>query len=285
MDWDASCRRMPYHRLSDYSYYEDGIGIDAGGYRLCIDESGKALSKNDDPNPRKRYFALAGIMIHEERIEAATARLHGVLRRHMEFDDGMAPELRLSDMLGGKNGFPGMPESEEMILEVFDAVREERMPFFAMVVDKVGYANNPRPYENEDHYAAEAVIRRALIYSERYNSEIDITRDGGHEDIDKMVKETLDDARKSHTVRRRILGIKSYKGYKTGISKKDMGLQLADLCAGAVARAANCSNRDCYGRIEGLQCTIPGRRAAPMIYPPVGRMQRGSRELLRSVFG
>lgn len=259
---------------SGYSYSEyGGIRLLSDEYEIYIDEMGKTWSEG---NAGEGYYVVAGIMAHPDRIGDVSDVCRDVLREYMGRRD--VPEMKFSNIMKGTGGFTGIEEERtRLAYDILDVIRGEGMPFFAVVVDKVGHDRIHKPdYIDENHFATVGVIEAALGYLVGSSSTMTAFRD---ECCDPMDSEIISMIRDPATKERNPI----YEGildYKSANSKYRFGIQLADFCSGAVWRAANMSETDCYERIACLQHTFRGPRAAPRFSPPVGDLGLKKRWLL-----
>ncbi len=250
-------------RLSRYSYYDGGIGLIKDEYGLYVDESGKG--------EKERYYVVAGILAHQDRIDSVGHRIREVMYRH-----GLHGEPKFGRMMVDEK----FPEPDRCTRgpapEILDVIRNENMPFFAVVVDKRegvpdGYKieGDPGSHKSEDYYATERVVLMALDYAAGEQSHVRITRDRGNDGTDRRIRKSLNMTGKSGGGDK-ISNLGRYRGYEPADSGGSPGLWLADCCAGAVSRFLNWHDPACYERIRWLHDARHGGTGRLAIYPPPG---------------
>ncbi|MDA7987046.1 MAG: DUF3800 domain-containing protein [Alphaproteobacteria bacterium] len=256
-------------RLSRHSYYDDGIRVLPGNYTLYVDESWFPYSEEEE------YFTVAGLLMHRDGVAEAERGCYEVMRGHEGLEDGRMCELKFTHMMGGKEGFPGADGCNRGPASgILKVIGREYMPFFCMVVDQREFkAAKKLGYDSADHYATEQVIIEALDRAGGPGRYISVIRDDGNDKRDDDVEELL--KKGENRLGDSISNIKSYKGYSSEKSEGCRGLQLADFCAGAVARimGPERAGRDlagCYCLIRRLQDTPKNRRGIPAFYPSEG---------------
>ena len=253
--------------LSGHSYYDGGIRISRGNYTLYVDES----RIQGGPG----IFTVAGLLMHQDGLKAARVGCRAVMEEHGGMEGGRMCEIKFSHMMGPGKGFPGADGCRRGPASgILGVIGREYMPFFCMMVDKQEFRDAKMPgYDGADHYATERVIIAALDLAGRRDRRVRVIRDRGNDKRDIDIEESLNEGIDGSGDR--IRNIASYAGYDAEESEGEFGLQLADFCAGAVARVMSQDRavRDragCYCMIRQLQDTPGNRRGIPAFYPPDG---------------
>lgn len=228
-------------------------------FHFYIDESGTPSNKNGKVMADNEYFILSGLFMLPTRLKVIEEKCHTVLKKHLDINDDVYPELKYADIMGKNGKYEKIKtKPEELIMDILDIIRYENLPLFIIIANKQEHQNLKYPHnEIEHYYTSPYMVYRMLMYAKNCGCKVDVIQDN----FDRMQEESI----KTQIELNRKNGYRTWGGrqyyesldtYCMKDSKNLIGLQLIDICCGAVGRVLKREKIDFYDMIEPLLWTF-----------------------------
>lgn len=245
------------------------IELISGKFHFYIDESGTPSSRNSVMDTDNEYFILSGLFISPARINIVEKRCRTILKKHLVISDEMYPELKYSSIMGKKNEYEKLKKPEELIMDILNVIRDERLPLFIIIANKQEHRNLRYKYsEIEHYYTSPYLIHQMVRYANNCDCKVDTIQDNFDQTQEEIIKKQIEDNRKKGY---RMWGGQRYyeslETYSMKDSKEWIGLQLADICCGTVRRVLKRDKTDFYEVIKPLLYVFTNTVGKPHFHP------------------
>lgn len=268
IDQPAS-RKSRVENMNNSYWGDNGLELYDTDYHLYIDETGSAGYWQPKSNTKKinKNFILTGLLILPDRIPAIEERCNEIKEKFGYEHD----EIKYMYILP--------PDSTELtgkqiklLDDLLSVAIDELIPMFCIIADKVEHRKCYQEPEDEHEYTRLHMIWKVtsqLQYSNAGN--VKIFQDQVEDDLQPELEKTLS-SRMDDFIKNGYRGSRNQPFYGERIihnefvnSKKHIGIQLADICCGAVRELVFNNTPHFYNKLRPLMSKF--NKDGPYIHP------------------